>query len=155
MIDGSFPPALRIETKWISGPATRRHCLFSEKLFAVATSLNVLDCVHGPYEHLKSLANVLKAGGHAILSTPYDWSTSATPVELWLGGHSQRSETRGSSEAMLASLLDGTHPQAIDHIHVVSELKDLPWTVRMHDRSLVEYRVHMMVIRKSEPGAET
>jgi len=128
---------------------------FSGNMFAVATSFNVIDCVQSPYEHLKSLANILKPGGHAILSTPYDWSASATPVELWLGGHSQRSETRGSSEAMLASLLGGAHPQAIDHIEVVSEFKDLPWTVRMHDRSSVDYRVHMMVIRKSDTGAET
>ena len=122
---------------------------FPEDAFALAASLNVLDCVQNPYEHLQSIARVLEPGGNAILSTPYDWSASATPVEYWLGGHSQRSETRGSSEAVLESLLGGTHPQALGQIEVISQVKDLPWAVRVHDRSSVNYDVHMLVIRKN------
>jgi SAM-dependent methyltransferase len=121
---------------------------FTAGIFSLAASFNVLDCVSSPYDNLCSLARVLMPGGSAIISTPYDWSSSATPVESWLGGHSQRSESRGSSEALLRDLLSGKHPQAIEGLKVVSEAEGIPWAVRVHDRSSMHYRVHMVVIRK-------
>jgi SAM-dependent methyltransferase len=121
---------------------------FTAGIFSLAASFNVLDCVNSPYDHLCSLGRILMPGGSAIISTPYDWSSSATPVESWLGGHSQRSESCGSSEAMLRDLLSGKHPQAIEGLKVVSEAEGIPWAVRVHDRSSMHYRVHMVVIRK-------
>jgi len=121
---------------------------FAPEIFSLATSFNVLDCVSSPYDHLRSLARVLIPGGRAIIATPYDWSASATPVVSWLGGHSQRSGSQGSSEAMLRALLTGKHPQAIEGLELVSEVEGVPWSVRMHDRSSVHYRAHMLVIRK-------
>jgi SAM-dependent methyltransferase len=127
-------------------------CLpFGDEAFSLATSLNVLDCVQTPYAHLKELARVLKPDAVGLLSTPYDWNVSATPMESWLGGHSQRSESQGSSEIMLRSLLaGGEHPNAIDALEIVSEAEDLPWTLRLHDRSVMRYLVHMIVVRKNE-----
>ena len=53
-------------------------------------------------------------GGDAIITTPYDWSDAATPLEQWLGGHSQRGGVQGDSAAMLRSLLTpGGHPQSV------------------------------------------
>ena len=121
---------------------------FAAETFSLAADFNVLDCVSSPYDHLRSLARILMPGGSAIISMPYDWSTSATPVEAWLGGHSQRSKGRGSSKAMLHALLTGEHPQCIEGLELVFELEAIPWSVRMHDRSSVQYDVHMVGIRK-------
>lgn len=122
---------------------------FSAGSFALASSLNVLDCVNSPLEHLRSLAHILEPGARAIIATPYDWSSGATDIGAWLGGHSQRSEGRGSSEGVLRSLLaGGENPAAVGELRLVRELEALPWSVRMHDRSVVEYQVHLVVVER-------
>jgi SAM-dependent methyltransferase/uncharacterized protein YbaR (Trm112 family) len=123
---------------------------FSANTFSAGVSLNVLDCVWSPYDHLKEIGRILLPGGSAVLSTPYDWTAHATPIEAWLGGHSQRSEHKGASPAILRSLLSGGgHPHAIEELELISE-KDVPWTLRLHDRSVMEYLVQMMIIRKKK-----
>ncbi|MBU1341188.1 MAG: methyltransferase domain-containing protein [Proteobacteria bacterium] len=122
---------------------------FFDSLFSFGLSLNLLDCVGSPYLHLQEFARVLKQGANAIISTPYDWSPSAVPVENWLGGHSQRSESKGRSETMLRSLFSrGGHPDAIETLELIFEKQNLPWTVRIHNRSVMNYSVHVMGLKK-------
>ena len=122
---------------------------FADESFSLAASLNVLDCVQSPYDHLKELGRILKPSGGALVSAPYDWNVNATPVEAWLGGHSQRSESQGASEIMLRSLLSGgEHPYAIQELELVSESEVVPWSLRLHDRSFMNYQVHLVVVRK-------
>jgi len=125
-------------------------CLpFADESFSLAASLNLIDCVQSPYDHLKELSRILKHNGGALLSAPYDWNVNATPAEAWLGGHSQRSESRGASENMLRSLLaGGDHPYAIQELELVSESEAVPWSLRLHDRSFMNYLVHLLVLRK-------
>jgi len=121
---------------------------FADQTFSAGISLNVLDCVWSPYDYLKEIGRILIPGGEALLSTPYDWTANATPIEAWLGGHSQRSKHKGSSPDILRSLLSGGgHPNAVEDLELVSE-RNLPWTLRLHDRSVMEYLVHLMIIRK-------
>jgi SAM-dependent methyltransferase/uncharacterized protein YbaR (Trm112 family) len=123
---------------------------FPAGTFAAVVGLNVLDCVASPHGLLASLSRLLKPGGKAILSTPYDWSAAATPLEAWLGGHSQRGENRGASEPVLRALLTpGAHPAAIEGLRIVAEDRDLPWRVRLHERSSVEYRVDLVVVERT------
>lgn len=117
---------------------------FAGGTFAFASSLNVVDCVSAPREMLHELARV--AAGTIVLATPYDWSASATPVESWLGGHSQRGEHRGASEPVLHALLAGAG------LRVIAEETHLPWRVRLHERSSVDYDVHLVVAERREPG---
>lgn len=126
---------------------------FGDEAFSLATSLNVLDCVQSPYDHIKEIGRILKPNGGALVSAPYDWNVNATPVEAWLGGHSQRSEDLGASEMMLRSLLcGGTHPYAVQELELVSESESIPWTLRLHDRSFMKYLVHLVVLRKKSNG---
>lgn len=126
---------------------------FPAATFSLATSLNLLDCVHSPRELLVSLGRVLKPGGRAVLTCPYDWSPAATPVEAWLGGHSQRSPMAGSCETVLRQLLaPGAHPGSVNTLKLVGEREGLPWQVRLHDRSTMTYRVHL-VVAESVPRA--
>ncbi len=122
---------------------------FPEASFSLAVSLNLLDCVDAPHEHLHATARALSPGGLAIFAAPYDWSAAATPPAAWLGGHSQRSENRGASEPLLRALLSGDHPQAAEGLKIVAERAALSWKVRVHDRSAVDYKSHMIVSRKS------
>jgi SAM-dependent methyltransferase len=122
---------------------------FPDEMFFFATSMNVLDCVYAPREFLISLGRVLKPGAKALLTVPYDWSQGATPVEAWLGGHSQRSPLAGSPEAVLRMLLTpGHHPASIVSLKLVAERANLPWQVRLHDRSVMSYQVHLVVVEK-------
>lgn len=127
---------------------------FADESFSLAASLNVVDCVQSPYDHLKEVGRILKPNGGAIVSAPYDWNVNATPVEAWLGGHSQRSETQGASEITLRSLLaGGDHPYAIQELELVSESEAVPWNLRLHDRSFMNYLVHLLVMRKKQASA--
>jgi len=122
---------------------------FNAGTFAAVIGLNVLDCVASPHDLLAALPRLLAPGGKAILSTPYDWSPRATPIEAWLGGHSQRGENAGASEPVLRALLTpGAHPAVIEGLRIVAEEPDLPWRVRLHERSAVEYRVDLVVVER-------
>lgn len=121
---------------------------FANAAFALAASMNVLDCVAAPREFLASLGRVLGAGGKAILACPYDWSLVATPVENWLGGHSQRSPAAGASEAALRTLLTPGAVGAVEVLAWKAEREDLRWHVRLHDRSTMSYRLHLVVAER-------
>jgi len=41
----------------------------------------------------------------------------------------------------------GGHPNAVDVLELLS-VEEVPWTLRLHDRSFMEYLVSVMVIRK-------
>lgn len=123
---------------------------FAAPTFGLAAALNLIDCVRSPLSVLESLAAVLVPGGRAILTTPYDWSPHATPVESWLGGHSQRGDPGGASEPVLRDLLrPGAHPASLAELRLVAEREELPWRVRLHARSIAEYRVHLLVAEKT------
>ncbi len=123
---------------------------FASDTFALASLLNLIDCVRAPRDVLAEAGRVLAPGGQAIITSPYDWSPMATPIEAWLGGHSQRSVDHGASAPVLRALLTpGGHPAAIAGFAVEAELAEVPWHVRLHDRSTVAYRVHLVVARKA------
>ena len=122
---------------------------FADGTFALTTSLNLIDCVQSPRDVLAEIARVLGAGGRSLLATPYDWSPNATPIEAWFGGHSQRSPNLGASEPVLRALLTpGAHPAALGSMALEAELNDVPWHVRLHDRSTVAYRLHLTIATK-------
>lgn len=123
---------------------------FAPGTFALAAGLNVLDAIHAPLELLRSLGRVLMEGGRAVLTTPYDWSPAATPLEGWLGGHSQRAAGEGSSEVVLRSLLaGGSAGPAVPELRLSAERDDIPWRVRLHDRATMEYRLHLVVATRT------
>lgn len=109
--------------------------------FALVVALNLIDCVRDPAQLLARLAGLLRPSGVAILATPFDWSGHATPVENWVGGHSQRGTDRGSSEERLARL-------TTRHFDILSE-DEVDWPLRLHDRSVILYKTHMMIGRRA------
>ena len=110
---------------------------FADATFAAATALNVADCVAAPRELVAEAARVVAGGGGAVFATPYDWAPGATPVEQWLGGHSQRGPGAGASEPVLRAVL------AANGFEIAAE-DEVPWRLRLHERSSVEYAVHVV-----------
>jgi SAM-dependent methyltransferase len=142
--DAAFPDADRVDF-WAADALSLP---FAPETFGTVVGLNVLDCVASPRDLLGGARRVLRPGGTALLTTPYDWSPAATPLECWLGGHSQRGEQRGAAEPMLRALLTpGAHPQSVDGLRIVGERANLAWHVRLHDRSYVAYSVHAVEAR--------
>ncbi|MBU1558168.1 methyltransferase domain-containing protein [Patescibacteria group bacterium] len=121
---------------------------FKSSTFSLALSLNVLDCVASPYDHLISIRNIVNQNGKIIITTPYDWG-NATAIPSWIGGHSQRSEYKGLSELILKDLVENkNHPMYLSNLKIISEIDDISWNVRLHDRSTINYQLHMMVLEK-------
>ena len=98
-------------------------------------SLNLMDCLPDPRAHLMALRSVLQLGGKAHLCTPFDWSVVATPIEAWVGGHSQRGPEAGDSRMALHALL--SQPEL--GLAVRAEQDGIPWQVRLHQRSVMHY----------------
>lgn len=122
---------------------------FSSASFSFASSMNLIDCVSSPYEHLINLERILLNRGKALLATPYDWSSSATAPEAWIGGHSQRSEQKGESEAHIRDLLkEGNNPSRVNGLKLLAEKEEEPWAVRLHERSVMKYLVHLLGVQK-------
>jgi SAM-dependent methyltransferase/uncharacterized protein YbaR (Trm112 family) len=123
---------------------------FVDNSFRFALGLNVLDCVTAPHALLTSISQLLSEGGQTLLSTPYDWSQATTPMEAWLGGHSQRGPGAGAGEPLLRSLLTpGQHPQSLENVRITGEIESFPWQARMHERSNVGYSLHVVAAEKT------
>lgn len=114
--------------------------------FSAVSSLNLLDCVANPYEHLSEIARVLAPDGRAWIGCPYDWSSAATDPPYWLGGHSQRSALGGDSAAMMRAMLTpGATASSLSSLSILAEREGVPWVVRLHDRSKMLYDLHLVV----------
>lgn len=111
---------------------------FAEQSFAAAVAMNLLDSVPSPAQLIRSFASALKPGGQLLLASPYDWSAAVTPVEAWLGGHSQRNEHAGATAPVIEFLLSQAGFQ------IQTEWPEVGWTVRMHERSSMAYGLHMV-----------
>jgi len=115
---------------------------FSGPAADLCVALNLLDCVPEPARLIASLATATRPGGHVLLATPYDWSTRATPIESWLGGHSQRASHAGAAEAFFQAQI------APGGLELIAEDRDWPWHTRLHARSTVQYRTHLTALRR-------
>ena len=124
---------------------------FRSNRFGLTVGLQVLDSVSSPHGLLSSIADVLQPGGSAVLATPYDWSAAVTPIEAWIGGHSQRSTTQGAAEPLLRSLLTpDAHPHSIDGLVLRAEIPHFPWHTRIHDRGTMLYDTQIVVAEAVE-----
>ena len=127
---------------------------FQPRSFDLVVSMNLLDCVAAPRDHLASIRDLLLPGGRALLATPFDWSPAATAPEAWIGGHSPYDALKGRGERVIRSLLNGKHPASVKGLSVIEEIDSLPWVVRLHDRSSVHYETDLFVLARDNGAAE-
>ena len=122
---------------------------FADPAFARIVALNLIDCVYSPMSLLAVLNRLLLPGGDALLATPFDWAPNATPVEAWIGGHSQRGPDDGASESRLLAAIERLRADDAGFtLQTVAQLDRFPWHARLHDRSTVLYSEHVQALRK-------
>lgn len=128
---------------------------FAPQQMGLVLALNLLDCVTDPRRLLTCLAQLTEPGGAVLIATPFDWSTRATPVTEWIGGHSQRGDGKGAPVPMLRALLTaGAHRLSITGLEIVGE-GERSWHTRLHERSAVQYRSHLVALRTQQNTAES
>jgi SAM-dependent methyltransferase len=120
---------------------------FAPETFALAVGLNVVDCLGDPRLGLAELGSALKPGAETLLSIPFDWTANVTPIENWIGGHSQRGPHEGNAEPILDLLL-GDSPMAAGLLRREKPARDIPWHVRLHERSCMHYQAHLLAARR-------
>ena len=93
--------------------------------FDVVLAANLIDRLVEPARFLARCADLVKAGGQLVLTSPYTWLEDFTPRENWLGGFIFRDARR--------TTLDGLRSALSAHFELV-EAKDLPFLIREHAR---------------------
>src|SRR5690606_11400343 len=98
----------------------------------------------------KGVGTLLPAGGKALLTTPFDWSSSATPMSAWLGGHSGRRVDQGRSESVMQRLFHAADAQEYFGLRLMNSGEAPPWHVRLHARSTMLYRNHRVILQSTK-----
>ncbi len=102
-----------------------------------------------PLGHLLELGRVIAPGAPALIATPFDWATTATAVESWIGGHTQRAPHGGSSVAELRRLLSPGNDAGLGSgLAITAERTDVPWHVFVHERATMVYQAHVVAAHK-------
>ena len=109
---------------------------FEDKTFGAVAALNLVDSVSDPEAMLKEALRV--GSGPLAVSSPFDWSGTNTVAPKWFGGHSQRGGRPDPVEALKHWFLQQERP--------VQAEQELPWTLRLHDRSSVHYRSWLGIV---------
>lgn len=122
---------------------------FENETFQFTSAFNVLDAVNMPRQFLIAISEVLKAGGEALLTTPFDWTTG-TPLDRWIGGHAQRGSNDGAAEPVLRELLSADKkPNAKNRLSLVGEIENQAWNMRIHNRHDACYKIHIVACKKT------
>jgi 5-histidylcysteine sulfoxide synthase/putative 4-mercaptohistidine N1-methyltranferase len=82
---------------------------------------NLLDRLYDPRKFLLSLHDRIEPGGLLILTSPYTWQESFTPVERWIGGIKRDAES--------VTTLDGLREILIPQFRLI-ETRDVPFVIR-------------------------
>ena len=117
---------------------------FSKKSFSFVSSLNLLDKLPRPLDHLKEINRVAKINGAEFLfSDPFSWSVEAAEEKDWLGGK-REGEYSGKGIDNVKLLLQGKNgllspPWRIEKQGAVS------WKIRNHSNHYEMIRSQFIV----------
>ncbi|OQY02434.1 MAG: SAM-dependent methyltransferase [Desulfobacteraceae bacterium 4572_130] len=104
---------------------------FKAKTLTSFASINLVDKLPFPIQHLKEMNRVIKDKKSQVLfSDPFSWSTDVTKQENWLGG-TEKGEYKGRGADNITGLLK----QKKGVLAPVWEIKKqgfIPWKIRTH-----------------------
>lgn len=102
---------------------------FPKRSFSTVTSLNVLEKVPDPLQHLIEANRVLRERDSMFLfSDPFSWDESLIDPELWLGGKPD-GQYKGRGVDNIVSLLSGQDGIFEPPLEVI-EKRNVPWKIR-------------------------
>lgn len=120
---------------------------FPAGAFHLLAALNLLDNVSAPLKLLQLASQLLASEGRLLLSSPYEWSSRATPPEARLG-ESIREGDSPDPAAALRALLAAPRPELGLALQLEREVEDLPWVLERHKRSVHVYWCHLVEARR-------
>ncbi len=104
---------------------------FREKSIASFSSLNLVDKVPSPIEHLREMNRVTRdTKAQFLLSDPFSWSLEAAPVDQWLGGK-REGKYAGKGLANVATLLTDDQGE-LTPAWQLDEPGSVWWKIRTH-----------------------
>ena len=104
---------------------------FPRALFSQVTSLNLLDKVGNPLEHLRQVNRLSKQSeAWFLFADPFSWSKDYSPKEAWLGGQIEGAYTGRGFDNVRDLLTDEAGP--IQPAWTIQQTGRLPWKIRNH-----------------------
>jgi SAM-dependent methyltransferase/uncharacterized protein YbaR (Trm112 family) len=112
---------------------------FRASSFAAVASLNIVDKLPRPLDHLRQCQRVCAAPGNLLCSDPFSWSEEIVPPEAWLGG----TETVGTALENIPRLL-GQVPG-----WRAKEGEPVWWTIRDHANRYERIRSQVVIAERN------
>ncbi len=107
------------------------HLPFKKDIFSQLASLNILDKVPKPLDHLKEINRVSKTkNSRLIFSDPFSWSTDCAKKKDWLGG-TQKGNYKGFTFDNLCELFCGKN-NILTPAWKIEKHGDVLWKIRNH-----------------------
>lgn len=104
---------------------------FRRKSIALFSSLNLVDKVSSPIQHLREMNRVTNdVNAQFLLSDPFSWSTEAAPLEEWLGGKGH-GPFAGKGLANVKALLADVQGE-LAPVWRLNESGSVWWKIRTH-----------------------
>ena len=104
---------------------------FRRDAISLFASLNLVDKVPAPLDHLREMNRVTRdRDAQFLLSDPFSWSVEAAPAEAWLGGTSE-GRFAGRGQANIACLLADPAGE-LAPAWQVDESGHVWWKIRTH-----------------------
>jgi SAM-dependent methyltransferase len=111
---------------------------FRQESFAAVATLNIVDKLPRPLEHLRQCQRVCARPGRLLFSDPFSWSESVAQPGDWLGG----TKEKGPGLANVAGIL-GQNPGWR------AEVKEpVWWTIRDHPNRFERMRAQVVLARR-------
>lgn len=104
---------------------------FRSGVFAGLASLNMVDKLPNPLQHLEEINRLAKPhGAQFLFSDPFSWSADVAPATAWLGG-TEAGPFAGRAQDNIIALLEGKK-SSFDPAWQVVEHGHLWWKIRTH-----------------------
>ncbi|HBG04919.1 MAG: SAM-dependent methyltransferase [Geobacteraceae bacterium GWC2_58_44] len=117
---------------------------FAGETFQQSASLNVLDRISYPLAHLFEMNRIAcRRGASFLFASPFSWSSSEIPEELWLGG-TVTGPHKGRALENVRSLLEGKG-KVLSPPWQVSRSGEIPWKMRSHCNHCESFKSQMLV----------
>ncbi|MCP3874870.1 MAG: methyltransferase domain-containing protein [Desulfobacteraceae bacterium] len=119
---------------------------FRSNLFSTAASVNILEKVPHPIQHLREVNRMLqKKHARFLFSDPFSWDESVSAPDLWLSGRN-KGPNKGLGMENICRLMEGKNA-IFDPAFTIQEKGDVLWKIRK-TQNLWEYITSQFIVGK-------